>query len=384
MAKLWQQSVVEAQPIVIGPSIKAVKVASNEAMDTRKEAKGARGNLSRADESLPAALEVESPFWEPALTLTRVLAAIPIWVWLAATLLIAGSLTSLGTSADVPEQMLVGPTVRKAIDGAVDWVVVYWHPFFSAVNVTLLQWLLVPLQNWLIGLPWWLTTCVVTLASYRVVGRSFSLLTAGMMVALAAFGLFSAAMATLAIVLTSTLLAVTLGIPTGILAAKNNLFDAATRPILDLMQTMPSFVYLIPVVMLFGLGKVPAVIAVVIYALPPIIRFTSLGIRQVDSSILEAARAFGATGAQLLVKVQLPLALPTIMAGLNQTIMMALAMVVIAAMIGAGGVGAEVLNGIARLESGTGLLGGIAIVFMAMILDRLTQGLVKQRPAERE
>jgi glycine betaine/proline transport system permease protein len=169
----------------------------------------------------------------------------------------------------------------------------------------------------------------------------------------------------------------------GILAAKNDFFEAAVRPVLDLMQTMPSFVYLIPVVMLFGLGKVPAVIAVVIYALPPIIRFTNLGIRQVDSTVLEAARAFGATGTQLLVKVQLPLALPTIMAGLNQTIMMALAMVVVAAMIGAGGLGAEVLTGIGRLESGTGLLGGIGIVFMAMILDRITQGLVKQQPVER-
>ena len=168
------------------------------------------------------------------------------------------------------------------------------------------------------------------------------------MVALAAIGLFEAAMATLSIVLTATLLAIALGVPAGIIAAKNDLFDATVRPVLDLMQTMPSFVYLIPVVMLFGLGKVPAVIAVWIYAVPPIIRFTNLGIRQVDANVLEAARAFGATGAQLLIKVQLPLALPTIMAGLNQTIMMALAMVVIAAMIGAGGVGAEVLNGIAR------------------------------------
>lgn len=333
------------------------------------------------DGSLPAA--AERPFWEPALTLLGALGVIPRWAWFAVILLIVGSLTSLGTATDVPGQLQVGPTVRKAVDGAVDWVVIAWHPFFSAVNVTVLQWLLLPLQNWLMGLPWWLTTCVVTLASYGVVGRGFSLLAAGMMVALAAFGLFGAAMATLAIVLTATLLAVVLGIPAGILAAKNSFFETTVRPVLDLMQTMPSFVYLIPVVMLFGLGKVPAVIAVVIYALPPIIRFTNLGIRQVDSSVMEAAQAFGATGAQLLVKVQLPLALPTIMAGLNQTIMMALAMVVVAAMIGAGGLGAEVLTGIGRLESGTGLLGGIGIVFMAMILDRITQGLVKQPSVDR-
>ncbi|MGI5836559.1 MAG: ABC transporter permease [Chloroflexota bacterium] len=367
MAKMLERSMMEAQPVVLRPSV--------------SKAKDTHDNLSRADVELPRA--VESPFSESVLAPIRALGIIPRWVWLSAILLVAGSFTSFGTAADVPEQMLVGPGIRKAIDGAVDWVVVYCHPFFSAVNTNLLKYLLVPLQDWLIGLPWWLTTFVVSLAAYRVVGRSFGFLAAGMMVALAAIGLFEAAMATLSIVLTATLLAIVLGVPAGIIAAKNDLFDAAIRPVLDLMQTMPSFVYLIPVVMLFGLGKVPAVIAVWIYAVPPIIRFTNLGIRQVDANVLEAARAFGATGAQLLIKVQLPLALPTIMAGLNQTIMMALAMVVIAAMIGAGGVGAEVLNGIARLESGTGLLGGIAIVFMAMILDRITQGLVKQQPVGR-
>ena len=145
------------------------------------------------------------------------------------------------------------------------------------------------------------------------------------------------------------------------------------------MQTMPSFVYLIPVLMLFGLGKVPAIIATVIYAVPPIIRLTNLGIRQVDVNTVEAARAFGTTRNQLLFKVQIPLAMPTVMAGLNQTIMMALAMVVIAAIIGARGLGVEVLNGIARLDVGRGLIGGIGIVVMAIILDRITQGLAKSR-----
>lgn len=367
MARLWQRSVVEAQPTVLGPRAGEAKG-------------GTRSRLRRVASEPPPA--VGSPLWEPAVSLARALGSIPRWVWLATALLVAGSVASLGSAADVPEQLLVGPPIRKAIDGAVDWVVVAWHPFFSAVNVTVLKYLLLPLQSWLTGLPWWLTTFVVTLAAHQVVGRGFSVLAASMMVALAGFGLFNAAMDTLAIVLTASLLAVVVGIPAGILAAKSNLFDAALRPVLDLMQTMPSFVYLIPVVMLFGLGKVPAVIAVVIYALPPIIRFTNLGIRQVDASVIEAARAFGATGTQLLVKVQVPLAVPTIMAGLNQTIMMALAMVVIAAMIGAGGVGLEVITGINRLESGTGLLGGIAIVFMAIILDRITQGLVKQPPME--
>jgi len=145
------------------------------------------------------------------------------------------------------------------------------------------------------------------------------------------------------------------------------------------MQTMPSFVYLIPVLILFGLGMVPAVLATVIYAVPPVIRLTNLGIRQVDSSVIEAARAFGSTANQLLFKVQIPLAMPTIMAGLNQTIMMALAMVTIAAIIGARGLGVEVLNGIARLDVGRGLIGGIGIVVMAIILDRITQGFARSQ-----
>jgi ABC-type proline/glycine betaine transport system permease subunit len=150
-----------------------------------------------------------------------------------------------------------------------------------------------------------------------------------------------------------------------------------------MMQTMPSFVYLIPAVMLLGLGKTPAVMAVSIYAIPPIIRLTSLGIRQVDASVVEAGQSFGATPWQLLSKVQVPLALPTILAGLNQTVMMALAMVVIASMIGAQGLGIEVLKGISRLEPGRGLIAGTAIVFMAIILDRISQGFAKRPETQR-
>jgi len=184
-------------------------------------------------------------------------------------------------------------------------------------------------------------------------------------------------MQTLAIVLVATVIAVGLGLPLGILGAKSDRFDAAIRPVLDAMQTMPSFVYLVPAIMLFGIGKTPAVMAVVIYSIPPIIRLTNLGIRQVDPEAVEAARAFGSTSRQVLAKVQLPMALPTVMAGVNQTIMMALAMVVIAAMIGAKGLGVEVLNGIARLEVGRGFLGGLGIVIIAIIIDRITQGFVK-------
>ena len=235
------------------------------------------------------------------------------------------------------------------------------------------------MEKWLLSLPWWLVIGVVVLIAYRIVGRTFSAIALALMLMLAVLGIYDLAITTLALLTVATLLSVILGVPAGVLAARSDRYDAIQRPVLDLMQTMPSFVYLIPVLMLFGLGKVPAIIATVIYAVPPIIRLTNLGIRQVDVNTVEAARAFGTTRNQLLFKVQIPLAMPTVMAGLNQTIMMALAMVVIAAIIGARGLGVEVLNGIARLDVGRGVIGGLGIVVMAIILDRITQGLAKSR-----
>lgn len=324
-----------------------------------------------------------------------------------------------------------GWEVIKWIDGVVDWVVINWDPFFSAINTGVLRGILGPLEdlllfgledvtspswvpivwmvivwlagvltwylmrNWWAGLivtaclgmlyiwvPWLLVITLVGLIGWRAVSKMFASIAVGFLVIMTILGLFKLAMMTLAITLTATLLCVVLGLPLGIIAAKSDRFEGFTRPILDGMQTMPSFVYLIPALMLFGLGGTPAVMATVIYAIPPIIRLTNLGIRQVAPSVIEAGRAFGATSWQMLRKVQIPLALPTILAGLNQTVMMALAMVVIASMIGAKGLGTEVLNGIARLEVGRGLIAGISIVFMAIILDRVSQGFAK-RPESR-
>ncbi|WP_407637324.1 ABC transporter permease [Desulfofundulus thermocisternus] len=182
-------------------------------------------------------------------------------------------------------------------------------------------------------------------------------------------------METLVLVICATLLALILGLPVGILTAWSNLVHRVTMPILDFMQTMPPFVYLVPAVILLGIGRVPALLATVIFAMPPVIRLTGLGIRQVPVDFLEAAEAFGSTRAQKLLKVQLPLALPTIMAGINQCIMLSLSMVVIAAMIGAGGLGGEVLRGLQRLDIPRGFEGGLAIVILAIILDRVTQAL---------
>jgi glycine betaine/proline transport system permease protein len=186
-------------------------------------------------------------------------------------------------------------------------------------------------------------------------------------------GLWTQTVSTLALVIAATFFSLVIGVPLGIWGARNKRVELVLRSLLDFMQTMPAFVYLIPAVILFGLGRVPAVIATVVFAMPPVVRLTTLGIRQVREELLEAGRSFGSTDAQLLWKIQLPNALPSIMAGVNQTIMMALSMVVIASMIGAGGLGEYVLSGIQRLDIGIGFEGGLGVVLLAIVLDRLTE-----------
>ncbi|CAN7341735.1 proline/glycine betaine ABC transporter permease [Trinickia sp. LjRoot230] len=186
-------------------------------------------------------------------------------------------------------------------------------------------------------------------------------------------GLWTQTVSTLALVIAATFFSLVIGVPLGIWGARNKRIEMILRSLLDFMQTMPAFVYLIPAVILFGLGRVPAVIATVVFAMPPVVRLTTLGIRQVREELLEAGRSFGSTDSQLLWKIQLPNALPSIMAGVNQTIMMALSMVVIASMIGAGGLGEYVLSGIQRLDIGIGFEGGLGVVLLAIVLDRLTE-----------
>ncbi|MCF7803342.1 MAG: proline/glycine betaine ABC transporter permease [Candidatus Marinimicrobia bacterium] len=192
---------------------------------------------------------------------------------------------------------------------------------------------------------------------------------------IASMGFWEQTMVTLALVVTSALVALVIGIPVGIWASRSNSVASVVRPVLDFMQTMPAFVYLIPAVLFFQLGKVPGAVATVIFSMPPAVRLTNLGIRQVHEEVVEAARSFGSTDRQLLFKVQIPLAMPTILAGVNQTIMLALSMVVIAAMIGAGGLGGEILKGITQLKIGLGFESGIAVVILAIFLDRITQAL---------
>ena len=213
--------------------------------------------------------------------------------------------------------------------------------------------------------------------AYRSNGLKFSCLTVVGLVFIDLVDLWSESMTTLAMIFTAVIFCIIIGIPLGILSSRSKTFEIILRPILDVMQTIPSFVYLIPVVMLFGIGLTPGVVATIIFALPPIIRLTNLGIRQVGKGFKEAGSSLGLTKLLILVKIEMPLALKTIMAGINQTLMLALSMVVIAALIGAGGLGLTVYVALGRLDIGSAVIGGTAIVILAIILDRITQKIIK-------
>lgn len=263
--------------------------------------------------------------------------------------------------------------LRKSLDGAYrefsreygDLIESFFDPLLS---------FLVWFENLLISSPWLLVLAAITGLAYAA-SRSWKLCLGVVcsMLAIGYFGMWENTMRTLSVITVCTLLSLLLGIPIGIAMARSDRVQKMVTPMLDIMQTMPAFVYLIPVVMLLGIGKIPGVIAVVIYAIPPVIRLTNLGIRLVDKEVLEAATAYGASSFQRLWGVQLPLAMPTIMAGINQTIMMALAMVVIASMIGVKGLGQPVLKSITNQYFTLGLLNGLAIVALAIIFDRVSQ-----------
>jgi len=264
--------------------------------------------------------------------------------------------------------------VADWIEHALRWLVDQYRPFFQSI-----KW---PIDQILSGFAWLFNAIPPTamiillgLIAWQVANLRLAI---GVVCALVVIGLIGAwpdAMTTLSIVFAALILCIVAGVPLGILCARSNRFFAVLRPILDTMQTIPSFVYLIPVVMLFGIGNVPGVIVTVIFAIPPVIRLTNLGIRQVSKEVVEALLSFGATRWQLLYKAEIPLALPTIMAGINQTLMMSLSMVVVASMIAVGGLGQTVLKGMGRLDMGTATVGGIGIVILAVVLDRITQAL---------
>ncbi|BEP30046.1 proline/glycine betaine ABC transporter permease [Helicovermis profundi] len=260
------------------------------------------------------------------------------------------------------------------VETFIKWITINYEGFFDSIKGIIL-WFLIGIQRGLIAIPWFVLLILLFLIGWKVksikAGISFSL----MLLTIGLLGYWNDTMLTLAIVLTSVLISLIIGIPIGIFSAYKEKFERYSKPVLDAMQTMPSFVYLIPAIMLFGLGSVPAVFATMIYSLPPVIRLTTLAIKSVSSEMLEAANSFGATQWQILIKVELPQALPTIMAGVNQTTMMAMSMVVIASMIGAKGLGYNVLIAINRTDIGMGVEAGTSIVLLAIIIDRLTQAI---------
>lgn len=269
-------------------------------------------------------------------------------------------------------------TIRKTLDGAYKEFSRNWGDAIESIFDPLLIFL-VWFEKLLVNSPWWIIIAVIVAIVFFAT-RSWKLCL-GVLIAfvlIGVFGMWENTMRTMSIIFVCTLLSIALGIPIGILMSRSDRVQSVVTPILDIMQTMPAFVYLIPVVMLLGIGKVPGVIAVVIYAIPPVIRLTNLGIRLVDPEVLEASTAYGANSTQRLFGVQLPLALPTIMAGINQTIMMALAMVVIASMIGVKGLGQPVLKSITNQYFTLGLFNGLAIVVLAIVFDRVSQAYGKR------
>lgn len=269
------------------------------------------------------------------------------------------------------------------IEIVIDWLTANLSALFDAISLIVTT-VIGGFEAALMWVPYLIIIVLFTALAWWLVGRGIAAFTLIGLFLIESMGFWGDTMVTLALVLTSALIALFFGIPTGILAARNKVLEGIVRPVLDTMQTMPAFVYLIPAVLFFGLGTVPGVVATVVFAMPPVVRLTNLGIRQVQPDVVEAAQAFGATPRQVLVKVQLPLALPTILAGINQTIMLALSMVVIAAMIGAGGLGGQVLRGITQLNVGLGFEAGFAIVILAIILDRITQALGAGRQGSKQ
>src|SRR3990167_6555217 len=241
----------------------------------------------------------------------------------------------------------------RAMDQGFNQIVANYGETLEAIFLPVLK-ALVMMEKVLLWLPWWGVLLALAALAYAA-SRRWTVTVA------------------VAVMVISTLLAVLVGLPIGIAMSRGKRMQAVTLPILDIMQTMPIFVYLIPFVMLFGPGKIPALLATIVFAIPPVIRLTNLGIRQVDAETVEAVRAFGASPLQILFSVQIPLAMPAILAGINQTTMMALSMVVIASMIGAGGLGYQVLQGIQRLEISSGLMAGLGIVLLAIIFDSIAQ-----------
>ncbi len=268
----------------------------------------------------------------------------------------------------------LGFDVGDFFEVVINWLGANLEPVFDGITAVI-EWGLAGIEHALLFPHWAILIVLLVAIAWWAAGWRVATFSAVGLLLIVQMGLWVESMETLALIGTSVIIALIIAIPVGIWSSKSDLAESVVRPILDFMQTLPAFVYLIPAVLFFQLGKVPGVVATLIFAMPPAVRLTNLGIRQVPTAIKEAAVSFGASPRQVLFKAELPVALPTILAGVNQTIMLALSMVVIAGMIGAGGLGNEVVKGITQLNIGLGFESGIAIVILAIYLDRVTQAL---------
>ncbi|OCH40967.1 glycine betaine/L-proline ABC transporter permease ProW [Aliivibrio fischeri] len=258
------------------------------------------------------------------------------------------------------------------VESGLNWLVEHGRPLFQAIRVPI-DFILSSFETALVSTPAPFMLLILFLLAWQFSNLKLGVSTAISLLFIGLIGAWSQAMTTLALVMTSVFFCLLIGLPMGIWLARSRTAAKFIRPILDAMQTTPAFVYLVPIVMLFGIGNVPGVVVTIIFALPPVVRLTILGIQQVPTDLIEAGHSFGANKKQMLYRIQLPLALPTIMAGVNQTLMLSLSMVVIASMIAVGGLGQMVLRGIGRLDMGLAAVGGLGIVILAILLDRITQ-----------
>ena len=340
-------------------------------------------DLSQSQDSKAATLP--STFWLVglALVIAVLLASFGFW---GPEMEFPTTVSRTEVETDNGGTLVLEKTVREAIGGAIDdavyWVTREGSWLFDGMSSAVAH-ALVAIEDILKWVPWPAVVVAVAFLSFavgrwRLMGFTiFALLFVGFM------DLWENTIDTIALMVVAVVIAVTIGLPLGVLAARNSMANNLMRPILDGMQTMPSFVYLLPGILFFGLGKPAGIFATIIYAVPPVIRLTNLGIRQVSTEAVEAAHAFGTTPFQLLTKVQIPMALPTIMAGINQTTMMALAMVTIASMVAAGGLGDNVLRALQKNQPGNGAIAGLAIVFLAIVIDRLTQSVAQEQEDRR-
>lgn len=272
----------------------------------------------------------------------------------------------------------VGRDIGYRLDVWLDWLKDNLGPLFQAIK-DVIVWFLISLEDMMLWFTWPASIASIALVSWLLVSSRMALFSACSLLLLATFGLWESTVETMALIIVTVTLSIMIAVPMGVWASQSDRLDAVLRPVLDAMQTMPSFVYLVPAIAFFSLGNTPAVLATLIYAVPPAVRLTNLGIRQLPEETLEAADSFGMTRRQMLLKVKIPLAIPTIMAGVNQTTLMALSMVVIASLVGAGGLGLDVNRALGRIEPGNGFLAGLGIVFVAIIIDRITQALTRKQ-----